>query len=52
MPTTMQTGFLLTRHAQDTASGIVITLWLKTENGPTKLTIENEQALFFVASHR
>ena len=52
MPTTMQTGFLLTRHAQDTASGIVITLWLKTENGPTKLTIENEQALFFVASHQ
>lgn len=52
MPTTMQTGFLLTRHAQDTASGIVITLWLKTENGPAKLTIENEQALFFVASHQ
>ena len=52
MPTAMQTGFLLTRHAQDTASGIVITLWLKTENGPAKLTIENEQALFFVASHQ
>lgn len=52
MPTAMQKGFLLTRQAQDTASGIVITLWLKTENGPTKLTIENEQALFFVASHQ
>ena len=52
MPTAMQTGFLLTRHAQDTASGIVITLWLKTHNGPTKLTVENEQALFFVASHQ
>lgn len=52
MPTAMQTGFLLTRHAQDTGSGIVITLWLKTDNGPTKLTVENEQALFFVASHQ
>ncbi|MDT0581022.1 DNA polymerase II [Brumicola blandensis] len=44
------TGFLLTRHAQDTRSGIVITLWLKTESGPVKLTIENEQALFFIES--
>ncbi len=52
MPTAMQTGFLLTRQAQDTGSGIVITLWLKTDNGPTKLTVENEQALFFVASHQ
>ena len=50
MQNAARTGFLLTRHAQDTPSGIVITLWLKTENGPVKLSIENEQALFFVES--
>lgn len=45
---TVHSGFLLTRHAQDSQNGIVITLWLKTDNGPVKLTIENELALFFV----
>jgi DNA polymerase-2 len=41
-------GFLLTRKVQDTASGLVINLWLKTANGAVNLVIENEQALFFV----
>lgn len=45
-----RTGFLLTRQAQDTPSGLVVTLWVKTENGPAKLLIEGEQALFFVES--
>ncbi len=52
MQTPQQTGFLLTRQAHDTSSGIVITLWLKTENGPAKLLIENEQALFFIESRQ
>ncbi len=46
-----QSGFLVSRHAQDTRTGISITLWLKTQNGIAKLLIENEQALFFVETN-
>jgi DNA polymerase-2 len=41
-------GFLLTRSATDRQNKVVITLWLKTANGPVKLVIENERVVFFV----
>ena len=44
----INSGFLLTKQAQDKAHGIVITLWLQSALGPVKLLIENELALFFV----
>ncbi|MFW8589281.1 DNA polymerase II [Glaciecola sp. 2405UD65-10] len=47
-----QTGFLLSRQAHDTRSGIVLTFWLKTHSAPVKLSIENEQALFFVETRQ
>lgn len=48
MANSLPTGFLLSRQCHDQAHGIVITLWLKTLHGPTKLTVQNERALFFV----
>ncbi|TAA43644.1 DNA polymerase II [Corallincola spongiicola] len=47
---TVHTGFLLSRHSRDTASGTQIVLWLTSEQGPVKLVIENQQPLFFIAT--
>jgi DNA polymerase-2 len=46
--TGIQNGFLLTRQVQDKRSGLEIVLWLKTDEGPVKLEIKNELAVFFV----
>ncbi|MCJ8321964.1 MAG: DNA polymerase II, partial [Colwellia sp.] len=48
MPNNISSGFLLTRQAQDTSLGINITLWLKTQQGPVKLEVLNELAVFFI----
>jgi len=48
METLVNNGFLLTRQSQDHTHGLVITLWIKTQQGACKLTIENEFALFFI----
>ena len=48
MPNNLSYGFLLTRQAQDTSLGIKITLWLKTQQGPVKLEVLNELAVFFI----
>lgn len=48
MPSKITNGFLLTRQAQDTSLGIKITLWLKTQQGPVKLEVLNELAVFFI----
>jgi len=44
----IQNGFLLTRQVQDKRTGLVITLWLKTDDGPVKLEVTDELAVFFV----
>ncbi|WOH38303.1 DNA polymerase II [Thalassotalea fonticola] len=44
----LQKGFLLTRQVQDTRQGMLLTYWLKGEDGPLKITINNELAVFFV----
>jgi DNA polymerase-2 len=41
-------GFILTRQWRDTPEGISLELWLSSDNGPVKLTVPNQQALFFV----
>ena len=41
-------GFLLTRHCRDTYRGIETSYWLKTEKGPVHITVEPQQAVFFV----
>jgi len=52
MPTNLkqqvQSGFLLSRQVHDKGNSLQITLWLKTNNGAQKLTINNELAVFFV----
>ncbi|WP_019027865.1 DNA polymerase II [Colwellia piezophila] len=50
--TDINQGFLLTRQVQDTEHGLQITLWLKSDLGPTKLVIENELAVFFIEHHQ
>ncbi|WP_435274513.1 DNA polymerase II [Psychrobium sp. nBUS_13] len=45
-----QHGFLLTQHALDIGSKPVIVCWLATAQGPVKLTIEDQQPVFFIAS--
>ncbi len=41
-------GFILTRHAEATAAGQNLVLWLKTATGPFKLEIPNESSVCFV----
>ncbi|MCJ8295606.1 MAG: DNA polymerase II [Colwellia sp.] len=48
----INSGFLLTRQVQDSASGLQITLWLKSNSGPVKLQILNELAVFFIEHHQ
>lgn len=52
MPTNLlqpiQSGFLLSRQAQDQGNALQITLWLKTDKGAQKLIVNNELAVFFV----
>ena len=48
MDSLLKNGFLLTRQSQDQSNGIEVTFWVKTIDGPVKLVIENERALFFI----
>ncbi len=41
-------GFILSRHWRDTSHGILIELWLATDQGPIKLLIPSQKAIFFV----
>jgi len=41
-------GFLLTRHWRDTPSGIDITLWAWTAEGPLRLHLPNQRAVCFI----
>ncbi|WP_288987209.1 DNA polymerase II [uncultured Pseudoalteromonas sp.] len=43
-------GFILSRqqYAAKNAQGITLCYWLSSEQGPIKVTIENQQALFFI----
>ncbi|GAB1261185.1 DNA polymerase II [Aurantivibrio plasticivorans] len=41
-------GFLLTRQWRDTPNGIVIELWLTSDDGPCKIEIGRQEAVFFV----
>jgi DNA polymerase-2 len=47
-PAPLNSGFLLTRQSLDRQGKICITLWLKTRDGPVKLEINDQQAIFFV----
>lgn len=44
---TQLNGFLLTRQWRDTASGIELTFWISTAEGPVRLVVEHEQAVCF-----
>lgn len=48
MSNSLQKGFLLTRQVQDTSNGLQLSYWVKGDNGPVKLTVNNEKAIFFV----
>ncbi|WP_068547662.1 DNA polymerase II [Thalassotalea crassostreae] len=47
----LQQGFILTRQVRDTAKGIQLCYWLKSPEGPVKLLIDNELAVFFVEEY-
>ena len=42
-------GFILTRQWQDGTQAQDLVFWLITENGPLKVTMENQPAVFFIA---
>lgn len=44
----INSGFLLSRQVKDTSTGILISLWLKTDTGVVKLEVENELTVFFI----
>jgi len=41
-------AFLLTRQAMDTDKGIQLIFWFSTNNGPVKVIIINQKAVFFI----
>ncbi|TLU66439.1 DNA polymerase II [Thalassotalea litorea] len=41
-------GFVLSRQIQENRQGIQLVFWLHTDNGPVKLEIDGEKAVFFV----
>ena len=41
-------GFILAKQVKDTANALQITLWVKTNQGSTKLVIDDELAIFFI----
>ncbi len=43
-----QSGFLLTRQAQDMGDSLQVTLWVKTAEQTVKLLINDQLALFFI----
>lgn len=45
-------GFLLTRHCRDLSGQTQLTLWLTTPYGPTKVIINGERPLFFIAQQQ
>ncbi|NMP15438.1 DNA polymerase II [Thalassotalea sp. Y01] len=48
MANTIKKGFVLTRQSRDVARMMQLTYWLQTEDGPVKLTVDGEKAIFFV----
>jgi len=42
-------GFLLTRHWRDTPSGIDLSYWAQTDQGPLQLRYHGQQAICFIA---
>ncbi len=43
-----QQGFLLTRHSWDRDGKAELVLWVKTDQGPARLTIKGQEPLFFI----
>jgi|TARA_Y100000310_G_scaffold337685_1_gene425395 DNA polymerase-2 len=43
-------GFLLTRQWNETAQGLDLVYWIASENGPLKITLTGQEAVFFVAA--
>lgn len=41
-------AFLLTRQSFDTPNGVQLEFWFKTDNGPLKVVIAQQQVLFFI----
>ena len=41
-------GFLLTRAWRDTPNGIDLTFWVSSDQGPARITIENQKAVCFI----
>lgn len=48
MSVTQSNGFVLTRKCYDSRTGMVISLWLATAQGPVHLKVTDEQAIFFI----
>ena len=46
----MNNGFILTAHAYDSSSGLILSYVGISENGPFELRFEQEKAVFFVSS--
>ena len=45
----MISGFLLTRHWQDTVQGLRLDFWLSSSEGPLQVSIHQQKAIFFIS---
>ncbi|MCV6624754.1 MAG: DNA polymerase II [Cellvibrionaceae bacterium] len=43
-------GFILTREWKDAPKGVRLELWVATDRGPLKVSIDRQQAVFFIAA--
>ncbi|WP_299015346.1 DNA polymerase II [uncultured Photobacterium sp.] len=47
---TQSTGFVLTRQSRDVRGQTELVLWVKTEQGPCRLTIQDDKPVCFISS--
>ncbi|MDN3651198.1 DNA polymerase II [Thalassotalea ponticola] len=51
MVDSIKKGFVLTRQSRDVANKLQLIYWLQTNEGPAKLIIDDEKAIFFVEAN-
>lgn len=46
------TGFILSKEAFDSSSGVSFVFWLWSENGPLKVQVEHQEVVFFIPENQ
>ncbi len=52
IPTTVHQGFVMTRHWRDTPEGVVISVWIRTEDGGMRVQIQPQEVVAFLPAEQ